>query len=85
MQKSELQSLIKSLQEGIVFVTFTKIGSGEVRRMESTLKPEILKEAGISATVEKISPESDHVAVWCLDKNAWRSFRVETVTGWEVA
>jgi hypothetical protein len=85
MQKSELQSLITALQEGIVYVTFTKIDSGEVRRMESTLKPEILKEAGIVATVGKISPESDHVAVWCLDKTAWRSFRVETVTGLEVA
>jgi hypothetical protein len=85
MQKSELQSLITALQEGIVYVTFTKLDSGEVRRMESTLKPEILKEAGIVATVGKISPESDHVAVWCLDKTAWRSFRVETVTGWEVA
>jgi len=22
--------------------------------------------------------------VWSLDKNAWRSFRLDTVVGWEV-
>ncbi len=52
--------------------------------MESTLKPSILEENGIKATVDNVSPESDHVAVWCLDKDAWRSFRVNTVISWEV-
>ena len=84
MQVTELKALISALQNGIVNVTFKKIDTEEIRVMESTLKSSILEENGITATVDKVSPESDHVAVWCLDKDAWRSFRVNTVIDWEV-
>lgn len=84
MQATELKALISALQNGIVNVTFKKIDTEEIRVMESTLKPSILEENGIKATVDNVSPESDHVAVWCLDKDAWRSFRVNTVISWEV-
>jgi len=84
MQATELNALISALQNGIVNVTFKKIDTEEIRVMESTLKSSILEENGITATVDNVSPESDHVAVWCLDKDAWRSFRVNTVINWEV-
>lgn len=84
MQVTELKALISALQNGIVNVTFKKIDTEEIRVMESTLKSSILEENGITATVDNVSPESDHVAVWCLDKDAWRSFRVNTVIDWEV-
>ena len=84
MQVTELKALISALQNGIVNVTFKKIDTEEIRVMESTLKSSILEENGITATVDNVSPESDHVAVWCLDKDAWRSFRVNTVVNWEV-
>jgi hypothetical protein len=84
MQATELKALISALQNGIVNVTFKKIDTEEIRVMESTLKTSILEENGITATVDNVSPESDHVAVWCLDKDAWRSFRVNTVINWEV-
>jgi hypothetical protein len=84
MQATELKALISALQNGIVNVTFKKIDTEEIRVMESTLKSSILEENGITATVDNVSPESDHVAVWCLDKDAWRSFRVNTVIDWEV-
>ena len=64
MQTSEVTTLINSLQSGVVFVTFKKINTGEIRRMESTLNPEILKENGIVGTVESISAESDNIAVY---------------------
>lgn len=83
MQKSEVQNLINALQRGRVWVNFKKIGTGEIRNMESTLAPELMQEAGVKTEIEKVNPESDHIAVWCLDKNAWRSFRVETVISWE--
>lgn len=83
MQKSEVQNLINALQRGRVWVNFKKIGTGEIRNMESTLAPELMQEAGVKTVLEKVNPESDHIAVWCLDKSAWRSFRVETVISWE--
>ena len=39
---------------------------------------------GVKGSLNKMEPSSDHYAVWALDKNAWRSFRVETVVSWEV-
>ena len=83
MQKSEVQNIIKALQLGRVWVNFKKIGTGEIRNMESTLNPDLLKEAGVNTVLESVNPESDHIAVWCLDKDAWRSFRVNTVISWE--
>jgi len=83
MQKSEVQNLINALQLGRVWVNFKKIGTGEIRNMESTLNPDLLKEAGVNTVLESVNPESDHIAVWCLDKDAWRSFRVNTVISWE--
>lgn len=83
MQTSEVKNLIDALKCGRVWVNFKKIGTGEIRNMESTLNPELLKEAGVKTVLESVNPESDHIAVWCLDKSAWRSFRVNTVISWE--
>tara|TARA_Y100000033_G_C2742357_1_gene109215 strand:+ start:82 stop:339 length:258 start_codon:yes stop_codon:yes gene_type:complete len=83
MQTSEVKNLIDALKRGRVWVNFKKIGTGEIRNMESTLNPELLKEAGVKTVLESVNPESDHIAVWCLDKSAWRSFRVNTVISWE--
>lgn len=84
MQTSEKANLIDSLRKGTVTVTFQKIDSDEVRVMPCTLNPVILEANGVDITVDKVSPESDNIAVWSLDKNAWRSFRTNTVLGWEV-
>ena len=35
-----------------------------------------------NANINKFDTKSDHFAVWCLDKKAWRSFRVSTVEKW---
>jgi len=43
-----------------------------------------LKDNGIAATVKTIDADSDHIAAWAIDKEAWRSFRLETVTNWEI-
>ena len=83
MQKSELTNLINALKEGIVNVTFTKVGTSEVRLMQSTLNPEKLTEAGIDTVSDTVNDESSVIPVWCVDKNGWRSFRVDTVTAWE--
>jgi hypothetical protein len=52
--------------------------------MPCTLNPTVLDAHGVKTVIEGISPDSAHLAVWSLDKDAWRSFRVSTVTGWEV-
>lgn len=84
MDRNELSRLIEALQKGTVTVTFQKIDSDEIRVMSCTLNPIVLKANGVNTVIESVNPDTDHVAVWALDKDAWRSFRVETVLGWEV-
>lgn len=84
MDRNECARLIEALQRGTVTVTFQKIDSDEVRVMPCSLNPAVLKANGVNGNIESISPESAHLAVWSLDKDAWRSFRVSTVLGWEV-
>ena len=84
MQTSEKQQLIEALLKGTVTVTFQKIDSDEIRVMPCTLNPAVLEANGIVSEVKAVKPESDHIATWALDKEAWRSFRTSTVLGWEV-
>ena len=84
MDRNETSRLIEALKKGTVTVTFQKIDSDEIRVMPSTLNPIVLKANGVKAVIENVNPDSDHLAVWSLDKDAWRSFRVETVVGWAV-
>jgi hypothetical protein len=79
-----VSEFVKSAKAGIVTVTFKKINTDEIRVMPCTLNSALLKEAGVPIEIKEIGPDSDHVAVWSLDKKAWRSFRVSTVTEWSV-
>jgi len=84
MDRNETSRLIEALKHGTVTVTFTKINTDEIRVMPCTLNPVVLEAHGQKIVVEAVSAETDHLAAWALDKEAWRSFRLSTVTGWEV-
>ena len=84
MDRNENARLIEALKKGTVTVTFQKIDSDEIRVMPCSLNPTVLKANGIATVIESVNPDTDHIAVWSLDKDAWRSFRVSTVLGWEV-
>ena len=82
MELSERKRLLEALDKGIVQVTFKKIDTGELRVMPCTLDEKVLDAHGVKITL-KMNAESDHFCVWSLDKNAFRSFRLTTVTEWE--
>tara|TARA_B100001059_G_scaffold172852_1_gene173059 strand:- start:793 stop:1065 length:273 start_codon:yes stop_codon:yes gene_type:complete len=82
MEISEKQQLLDSLLKGIVQVTFKKIDTGELRVMPCTLNETTLEANGFEVSI-KMNADSDHYAVWALDKNAFRSFRLSTVTEWK--
>lgn len=84
MHISERNNLVKALQRGTVQVVFKKINTDEVRVMPCTLNPDVLKENDAHGLVKSLEPSSDHYVAWALDKNAWRSFRLDTVVSWEV-
>ena len=85
MDKSEAARLLTALKKGTVTVTFQKIDTGELRVMPCTLNPVVLEANDAPVNLDKITADQmEHFPVWSLDKNQWRSFRLDTVKGWEV-
>ena len=73
------QRFLDTVQKGVATVEFRKINTNELRIMPCTLNTEV---AGTEIAIKSFDPSSDHLVVWCLDKTAWRSFRVSTVERW---
>ena len=74
------EKFLKTAREGIVTVVFEKIDGGGTRVMECTLNSDCSK--GNVGTDFGQQSSNDHLAVWAIDRKAWRSFRVSTVTDW---
>ena len=81
MTKDQVKKL---LAVGVATVTFIK-KDGTVRVMQATLDPKNLPvvEARVNVTPRKENP--DVVAVYDMEKSAWRSFRIDSVTSIETA
>ena len=69
--------LIEALQAHKCVVKFTKV-NGEVREMPCTLREDIIPK--VEPKTERLKkPNESVLSVWCLDKQEWRSFRVDSV------
>jgi hypothetical protein len=75
-----MNGFIKAAQAGVVTVVFRKIYDGEIRTMECTLNHEL--SGGKVPEVLEQQEIGDHLAVYALDRDGWRSFRVDTVIDW---
>ena len=84
MDSNERTELLVALKKGTVTVTFQKVNSDEIRVMPCTLNQKVLEANEVNLTIKHINPDSSQIPVWSLDKNAWRSFILDTVLGWEV-
>lgn len=84
MEQAEKGKLLEALKKGTVTVSFRKIDTGELRVMPCTLNPVVLEANGVKQKVNVQSTDTEAFPVWALDKDAWRSFRLDTVEGWEV-
>ncbi len=69
------EALVKSLQKNVMSVVFTKV-NGEERTMNCTLSEYILPETTSESTKKE---NLDVLAVWDIDKDAWRSFRLDSI------
>lgn len=69
------EALVSSLQKNIMSVIFTK-KNGEERTMHCTLNETLLPE--ITGDSEK-KENLDVLAVWDVDIDAWRSFRLDSI------
>lgn len=70
------EEIMATLMNAIALVTFTK-KDGTLREMRCTLQEAFIPQK----TTESTRKQNDEVlAVWDVDKDAWRSFRLDSVT-----
>ena len=72
------EQIVEALKANVCEVTFTKV-NGEVRTMPCTLQEGVVPVYERKTPVKEAKEQSDVLSVWCLDKQAWRSFRVSSV------
>jgi len=75
----DTEKFLKAAHDGVVTVVFEKLHTKEKRIMPCTLNEQL---SNGNANIVKYEPTSDNFVVWCLDKDAWRSFRASTVLEW---
>ena len=73
------QEFLNYIKENVATVEFRKIGTDELRVMPCTLNPDVM---GTTTSEVNQQAENEHLVVWSVDKDNWRSFRVETVERW---
>jgi len=75
-------NMLKDLRGMACEVHFNKVGDGAIRNMHCTLRPDLLPQnTDVNFLEEQHSKEEnkDVIVVWDLQKNGWRSFRVDSV------
>jgi hypothetical protein len=68
------QALINDLKQGVVDISFRKI-DGTIRNMKATLADDLIS----TKTYSKSSGPEHVQCVWDVDKDAWRSFRWDSL------
>jgi len=66
------------LSDSTAIVTFEKT-DGSLREMNATLQPSYLPEVNEKSTKKPRKENPNVVAVWDVDKDAWRSFRIDSI------
>ena len=71
------ESIRSLLQNNVMNVQFTK-SDGNIRNMVCTLQENFIWP--YEKKTDKVKPENDQVlAVWEIEKQAWRSFRIDSI------
>jgi len=78
-------SIISQLRDNVLQVTFSKV-NGEERVMPCTLQTDYMPELSESkvAVVDDFSVNKSVIRAFAIDKQSWRSFRVDNVRAIEV-
>ncbi len=78
-------SIVSQLRDNVLQVTFSKV-NGEERIMPCTLQSDYMPDLSESkvACVDEFSVNKSVVRAFAIDKQSWRSFRVDNVKAIEV-
>jgi hypothetical protein len=69
--------MLTALKQGVCYLTFTKVSTRKPRVMKATLLPVVVGYDGAEKNANKDKPT---LSVWDVEKNAWRSFRIDSVS-----
>jgi hypothetical protein len=75
------EEITQLLQAHRCEVTFTKV-NGDLRVMPCTLRADVLPKKPVTEITENAktkTPVPGVISAWCLDRQEWRSFRVNNV------
>ena len=72
------QTIKDALHNGVVVVSFTK-ANGELREMRCTLRADMVPQTPVVEGKEPKKENSEVQAAWDIEKQAWRSFRFDSV------
>lgn len=89
MSDYNYEQVVTALQEGIVEVRFVKV-NGEERVMLATLNEglipiDLLPKDNPDVIIERSMPNPDVQRVYDVEKDAWRSFRWDSLISWDIA
>ena len=70
--------IVEALKDKPCEVTFTKV-DGSLRKMPCTLDTRLMPPPAVTEHHKTKLFKPEVLSVWCTDKQAWRSFRVENV------
>lgn len=76
-------ALKQTLLENVCTVEFKKV-NGDTRKMKCTLKPELVKH-NEKESKRKKAENLDVLAVFDLEKQNWRAFRIENIVSIETS
>jgi hypothetical protein len=71
------EELLKDLHNSVIAVKFIKMDGSE-RTMRCTLQESFFKDY-VKKTDKENKPDDEAIRVWDIDKEAWRSFRYDSV------
>jgi hypothetical protein len=79
--KFEYDSVVDTLRDGIVKLSFVKVKDGQVRNMRATLNEKFIPTEKMPKTDANANTEKNQLAVrvFDLDIDDWRSFRVDSL------
>jgi hypothetical protein len=79
------ENVLEQLKNNVLQVTFSKV-NGEERIMPCTLQTEYMPELSESKVqrAEELSVNKSVIRAFAIDKQSWRSFRVDNVKAIEV-
>ena len=78
--------LVRKLTDNVMHIVFVKANE-EKREMKCTLRSDILPPPPVSKsqeTREEKSVNLDTIRCWDIDKEGWRSFRLDSIISYDV-